>query len=180
MNLRNTPQAYGLISKLFHWITVLMIMLAIPLGISLDRMQGQQAIIVTTMHQSWGLLIFGFVTLRLIWRLLNPQPEVLGDNPAWMNSAARLVHRLVYGLILLQAIAGLVMSQADGDTLMLARIWKIPAIVPESETLHRIWHEAHETIWMLLLALIIGHICATLHHHFGARDGTLKRMWFGR
>jgi cytochrome b561 len=33
---------------------------------------------------------------------------------------------------------------------------------------------------MLLLALIIGHICATLHHHFGARDGTLKRMWFGR
>ncbi len=179
INLRNTQNTYGLISKLLHWGTVLMIMLAIPLGISLDRMQGQESSIVTTMHQSWGLLVLCLVIARLTWRLLNTQPVMLGKNPEWMNKAARIVHWLAYALILLQVTAGLLMSQADGTKIVFARKLTIPAIVPESESLHSIWHQVHETTWILMIVLITGHAAAALHHHFVVKDATLKRMWFG-
>ncbi len=38
------------------------------------------------------------------------------------------------------------------------------------------FHESHETLAWIAIALIVIHVSAALYHHFLRRDGVLRRM----
>ena len=62
MNLLNTDKHYGLISKIFHWITAAALFIQIPLGFYLvDLDFGEKRITIESVHVVLGLTIFYFV-----------------------------------------------------------------------------------------------------------------------
>jgi len=49
-------------------------------------------------------------------------------------------------------------------------------VVDLSEPLEHFMHTVHAVTGKILIAAIVLHIAAALHHHFIVKDGTLRRM----
>ena len=67
MHLINSLTEYGLISKVLHWLSAILLLVQIPLGFYLvDLDFGEQRINVENIHVILGLTIFYIVIIRLI------------------------------------------------------------------------------------------------------------------
>ena len=73
MHLTNTLTEYGIISKLLHWLSAILLIIQIPLGFYLvDLDFGDERITFENIHVIIGLTIFYLVILRLLNNILNP------------------------------------------------------------------------------------------------------------
>ena len=76
MKFTNTLNRYGLLAKLFHWITFLALIVQIPFGFYLVSLEfSGRRIDLETIHMLIGISIFYLVLFRLIWKLINPPPK---------------------------------------------------------------------------------------------------------
>ena len=67
MKLKNDLTEYGLISKLFHWLSAAVLVIQIPLGFYLVDMDfSEKRITVENIHVTMGLSILYLTILRLI------------------------------------------------------------------------------------------------------------------
>lgn len=132
MAIFNTTQTYGSVAKFFHWAMFLLIVLAIFVGLRMGGMEGEEEEAMEAMHRSWGLVILTLLVLRFGWKLINPRPAS-PPGPTLMNLAAGALHWALYALILLQTVAGIVMSQASGEAVTLFGLFELPAMIGPSE-----------------------------------------------
>ena len=80
MHLTNTLTEYGIISKLLHWLSAILLLIQIPLGFYLvDLDFGDERITFENIHVLIGLTIFYLVIIRLLNNILNPTPKL---NPS--------------------------------------------------------------------------------------------------
>ncbi|MEL7131866.1 MAG: cytochrome b/b6 domain-containing protein, partial [Pseudomonadota bacterium] len=90
MALANTADRYGSLSKTFHWLTALLILTLMPLGIVANDMAYQirtgaetaDAFITRTawlfsLHKTLGVAVFFVALLRILWALSQPKPGLL-------------------------------------------------------------------------------------------------------
>lgn len=178
MQWRNTTRRYGLVARFFHWAMFLLIGLTTFLALNIETMPEADRDFTTWLHRSFGVLIGGLLLLRVAWKLANPQPDDL-PGPAWMSLAAHAVHWVLYGVVLVQVVAGITMSQADGATVGLFGLFDLPAFVVADPGLEAFCREVHETVWIVLTVLVIGHVLAALHHHFSESGEVFDRMGVG-
>jgi cytochrome b561 len=178
MSLRNTTASYGSLARFFHWTMFLLILGTIIVGLTMEDLPEEQHEVAEMIHRSIGVVILALLVLRFGWRLINVSPAD-PPGPAWMNATARAVHWLFYPLILLQTVAGIVLSQAGGEAVTLFGLVSLPVMVAPDEQVEHFWEEVHEVNWIILAVLVAGHSLVALHHHFGAKDDVLRRMWSG-
>ena len=77
MHVKNTLTEYGLISKLLHWISAILLFIQIPLGFYLvDLDFGPERLTVEDIHVTVGLSLFYLVILRLLYKIFNPTPRL--------------------------------------------------------------------------------------------------------
>jgi cytochrome b561 len=176
MQLRNTVQRYGVIARFFHWTMFLLLGLTVLLALNMEDMLEPDKSQTEWLHRSLGVLILFLLILRFGWKLINPRPAN-PPGPAWMNVVAQMVHWSFYFIILLQVVAGILLSQADGESVSFFGLFALPDLVPADRTMHEFWEEIHEVNWIVLTALVIGHVAAALYHHFRDRDDVFRRMW---
>ena len=73
MHIKNTITNYGLVSKLFHWISATLLVVQIPLGFYLvDLDFGKERISFENIHIIVGLSIFYLTIFRLVNNIINP------------------------------------------------------------------------------------------------------------
>lgn len=179
MRWRNTPDSFGLVSRLLHWTMAFGVLGMLGLGTTIARMQPSLANLwLFGLHKSLGLTLFSLVMLRMIWHLYSPPPSPLGRSTDLKVHAARTTHWLLYGCLLAVPLSGWLASSATGIDVVLFDRWIIPQIAPISE----VWEKAGFAVHGILTKLFFGLI---LLHFFGAvlrglaKDGTLRRMVFG-
>jgi cytochrome b561 len=68
------------------------------------------------------------------------------------------------------------MLSAGADPVVLFRGVHLPAIVPQSDSLHTLLWNAHFYLAFLFFALILSHIAAALFHALVRRDGVFYSM----
>ncbi len=178
--LKNTPDSYGLIARLFHWIIFLMIIGVIIGGnIAADMPNGPGKAEMIGMHKSFGFAILVLVVLRLLWRLVNPLPYDLGTNRI-ENKLGHAMHVFLYILLLTQPAIGILMSQSFGHPVYPFDLFKVPTFVSDNIRLGKILLEIHETLWVVLATSVAVHAAAALKHHFIEKNRTLMRMIQGK
>ncbi|MFC7541514.1 cytochrome b/b6 domain-containing protein [Siccirubricoccus deserti] len=73
-------ESYNTISKWFHWITVALMAVALPVGFVIqhitDKDEGATKLVFYAIHESAGVTLFVVVLLRLLWRLRHPAPPL--------------------------------------------------------------------------------------------------------
>ena len=76
MIILNNSKGYGLVSKMFHWATFIVLIVQVPFGFYLVGLEfSDQRIDLENVHILIGISIFYLVLIRLIWKVFNPKPK---------------------------------------------------------------------------------------------------------
>ena len=186
MPLTNTRDSYGSVTKTLHWLTALLIITLIPLGIIAHDMgfdtpeQLTRKAWLFSLHKTLGVTVFFVALARIAWALRQIKPGGLHPERKMESWAAETVHWLLYGSLILVPLTGWIHHAA---TTGFAPIWwpfgqSLP-FVPKDEGVSELFSSLHMVFERVLAASLILHIAGALKHHFIDKDVTLRRMWFG-
>jgi cytochrome b561 len=178
MQWKNTTGQFGLMAVGLHWLVALCVFTLFGLGLWMTGLDYYHAGYkqAPLLHKSIGILLFFVVIFRLFWRWITPPPVALSNHKPWEIQLARLVHLLLYVLLLAIMISGYLISTADGRAIDVFDWFSIPASItsiPHQEDLAG-W--IHLVLASLLVGLALLHAAAALKHHFIDRDRTLVRI----
>ena len=174
MHVRNTLAEYGLISKLLHWASAIILFVQIPLGFYLvDLDFGTERINLENIHITIGLSIFYLVILRLLYKSLNPTPKLGPSVFTGQKFLAKLNHVLLYVTILSITISGILKKLFNGETLTI--IFK-KIKIQDNFQLGELFYDVHIFSNYLLIVLIIIHVMAVIAHKLFFNDNLLKRI----
>ena len=120
MSVLNNKSKYGLISKLFHWLTAAGLLIQIPLGFYLvDLDFDQTRVDIENYHILFGLIIFYATLIRLIFKLLTPTPDFKGSAFLGQKFIAKLNHFFLYFALLSITISGILKKLFNGESLVI-------------------------------------------------------------
>ena len=175
MHVKNTLTEYGLISKLLHWISAVLLFIQIPLGFYLvDLDFGPERLTIEDIHVTVGLSIFYLVILRLLYKIFNPTPRLEPSVFKGQKFLAKLNHVMLYVSILSITISGILKKLFNGETLTI--IFKKIKIQDNFE-LGELFYDIHVISNYVLIVLVIIHILAVITHKLFFNDNLLKRMF---
>ena len=116
MKLSNSLTEYGLLAKLFHWVTFVALLVQIPFGFYLVSLEfSDRRIDLENIHILIGITIFYFVLLRLIWKLFNNHPKSEHNFFKGQNLIAKLNHFLLYISLFAITISGVLKKLYMGE-----------------------------------------------------------------
>ncbi len=174
MHLKNTLTEYGLISKLLHWLSAILLIGQIPLGFYLvDLDFGPERLNIENIHVTVGLSLFYLVILRLLYKIFNPTPKLEPSIFKGQKFLAELNHILLYVTILSITISGIFKKLFNGETISI--IFKKIKIQDNFE-LGELFYDIHVFSNYLMIALIIIHLMAVITHKLFFGDNLLKRI----
>ncbi|WP_435088803.1 cytochrome b [Candidatus Pelagibacter bacterium nBUS_49] len=174
MHLKNTLTEYGLISKLLHWLSAILLIGQIPLGFYLvDLDFGPERLNIENIHVTVGLSLFYLVILRLLYKIFNPTPKLEPSIFKGQKFLAKLNHILLYVTILSITISGIFKKLFNGETISI--IFKKIKIQDNFE-LGELFYDIHVFSNYLMIALIIIHLMAVITHKLFFGDNLLKRI----
>ena len=180
---------YDPVAQAFHWLTAgLMLFVLIPLGLTAHWLGDGplRATLLDSWHKPFGLLVIVLTIARLVWKGSRPAVVEADGLTRWEAVTAKLVHWLLYALLLAMPLSGLLMSQGAGRPTSFFGLFDVPqllpldpALGPRDQTAYKLGKLLHGTVlnW-LLYALIALHIAGALKHRFV--DGHrlyFRRMW---
>lgn len=178
MGLRNGPEEFGLVTRVIHWVTMLLVIGMLALGLRLDSMEpGLANLWLYSLHKTTGFVVLALVLVRIVWHLASPPPHPLGP-PGALTTVARGVHWAFYVLLIAIPLTGWAGSSATGIDVMIADRWTVPPLVEASEQAEALWFGLHGILTKLLIGLILLHVAGAARRGV-ARDGTLRRMILG-
>lgn len=177
---------YGQAAKLFHWLTVLIVMIVLTAGwLMVEETPHGDALQTGPFlwHKFFGLLVFGLSVLRLLWRQKNPPPPFPPSLPAWQRRIAVLTHAALYALLIILPLSGFLGLTFTGiePGRLLAGLSPLPSSnglfdLSSSGQMAGLLLTGHALLASVLVFLIALHIAAALKHHFVDRDDVLLRM----
>jgi cytochrome b561 len=180
MDAAHPAGQYGAIAKLFHWVTLGLMLVALPLGFVIQHVKDDSKMGFYALHESAGLTILFVVLARLAWRWFSPPPSQPNDMPKMLRTASAAVHHSLYGMLILQPILGFMATNAWGFPMRGATAYlgfiEFPKFMEAWESLAKILSLLHSIGGWLLVVLIALHVGGALFHHAIRRDGTLMRM----
>jgi cytochrome b561 len=169
---------YGTVSRLFHWVTVLLVLVMIPAGLTMIQdvprwLQDPLFIL----HKGLGPFVLLVVLLRLAWRGFHPAPPLPASVPPLQARLAELVHWCLYFFLILQGVSGYVRITTGGYPIEALRAMGIPPLLPKAEGVAKVASEIHFASASILIGLITLHVGAAAYHGLVRRDGVVSRMW---
>jgi len=181
MTLRSSPTQWGSVAKLFHWLTALGILGNGVWGLLMTGMRPSMSKInVFALHKSIGLTVLALWLLRLLWRAVDRRPRDVA-GPRWQQLAAHAVHGVLYLLIAAIPLSGWWFNSLHGYPLQWFKQFNLPALGAKNDELASVAMTVHETLFWVLVGVLVLHVGAALKHHVFDRDDVLRRMLpFGR
>jgi cytochrome b561/polyisoprenoid-binding protein YceI len=186
MPTANTATSYGSVARTLHWLTALLILTAIPLGLIANGMPyatGEELAAkaeLFSLHKTVGIAAFAVALIRILWALTQTRPEPVHPNRRLETLAAELVHWALYLSLVIVPLSGWVHHAAtDGFAPILWPFGQDLPGVPTSETVAQTAAAMHWLFTKILAVSILLHIAGALKHVFIDRDHTLARMTRG-
>ena len=175
MHVTNNLIGYGLLAKLFHWVTFLALIIQIPFGFYLVGLEfSNRRIGMENIHILIGISIFYLVLFRLIWKLISPAPKHWKEFFKGQSIIANINHSLLYASIFTITISGVLKKLYMGEKLNFF-IFKY-SLKESNFQLADSFYVVHIYANYLLIALVLLHIGAVIVHHFFFKDKIIKKM----
>ncbi|MCB6176969.1 cytochrome b/b6 domain-containing protein [Rhodobacter sp. Har01] len=186
MPTANTPASYGSVARAFHWLTALLILANLPLGVIAAEMPFDTAEALArkaqlfSVHKTLGVAIFAVALARILWALTQPRPAPLHPGRRLETFLAETVHWALYLSLVVVPLSGWVHHAAvEGFAPILWPLGQGLPFVPVSDAVAQAAEAVHWVFTKLLFASVALHVLGALKHVFIDRDGTLARMTRG-
>ena len=177
MVIRNTATRWGAVAQFLHWLIVVLIIVQVVLAsIADDLPLGMKKLAMLARHKSVGITILGLALIRLMWRWANPTPPLPDTLRPYERALARFTHAALYFLLFAMPLSGWMMSSARGFPVSWFGFFQLPDVVPKSKPLYEALLTTHQSLALVLAAVVTLHAAAALKHHFMMKDDVLRRM----
>ena len=168
---------YDPVARLLHWLVFALLALQFAVAWTMpDMHRDTRPEGLIAWHLSIGTLILLVIVLRLLWRLRHPAPPPLATVPPWLQALSRLLHFLLYALLLSLPLLGWGNASSRGWDVSLFGLIPLPRLLAQGSSLGHALGDIHSLIATILLILVGAHGAAALYHHFIVKDRTLARM----
>jgi cytochrome b561/polyisoprenoid-binding protein YceI len=181
---KNTATSYGSIARVLHWLTALIILCSIILGL-IAKEAGLRSIdsqiLMFSLHKTLGICAILVASLRILWALSQPHPVSLHPERRLETFAAELTHWLLYISMIVVPLAGWAEHAAtEGFAPILWPFGQNLPLIPKSGHLAETLAAIHTTFAWILIATIALHVAGALKHQLIDRDAVLGRMLSGQ
>lgn len=169
--------AYSALQRWFHWITAVLVLGLIVVGILLDKLpEGPIQNAAFDGHRATGVLVM----LLTLWRLADrarrpPTPHHPALSP-FHRAASGAVHFTLYALLIVNPLVGLVGSWIYGAPLNVFWLFSIPSPFATNVPLAEKILGFHSLIGWAIAAALVLHIGGAAYHAMILKDGVLQRM----
>jgi cytochrome b561 len=175
MQVFNSFGKYGLLAKLFHWITFIILILQIPFGFYLVGLEfSDRRIDLENIHILIGIIVFYITLFRLIWKFFNSSAT---DGNSFFKGQifiAKVNHFLLYLSIFTITISGILKKLYMGEKLNF--LFFKYGFNKDNFQLADLYYEVHIYANYLLIVLVALHILAVIVHHFIFKDKILDKI----
>jgi cytochrome b561 len=162
--------------RTLHWLMAVCILAMLFIGVGMVSTVMPKYLTLVSIHKPLGIAILALALIRLVTRLGSGAPPLPPDLPEPMKLAAYLSHYALYALMIAMPLIGWAMLSAANYPVVLFGGVHLPAILPQSDSLHAILWDAHFYLAFAFFALILMHVAAALFHALVRRDGVFETM----
>lgn len=175
---------YALVHRLLHWLIAALVLLAFAFGATigyfefsgLREMVGPAGTdLIYTTHKTLGVLILGFMVLRLLSRVTFGKPAYATPLPAPQRIASQVAHTLFYVLLFAMPVLGWLATAAGGFPVSLFHL-ELPGLIGRNDALSETLFLWHQYVGYALITLVVIHIAGALYHWRIRRDEVMQRM----
>ena len=164
------------LQRLLHWLMAICILAMLFIGVGMVSTIMPKYVPLLSIHKSLGISILVLALIRLAVRLRYGAPPLPADLPEPMKLAAYLSHYVLYALMIGMPLIGWAMLSAGAyPVVVFRRVW-LPAILPQSDSLHTLLWGAHFYLAFAFFALVLMHAAAALFHALVRQDGVFDSM----
>jgi len=180
--LSNARTRYGAATQAFHWVTVMLVVLAYAYGPggSEQRVYSIAGNFDRQLHETLGVCVFALAVMRVLWRLVDTQPD-LPQVARWMGLAAKMVQWGLYILLFALPVTAIAGAWLEGHPVTLLAGVEFPPLVGLSHDAGAKIAMIHTWLGDAILWLAGFHALAAICHHVILKDGVLASMlprWF--
>ena len=192
MQWQGSPHRFGALAKFFHWTSAAAFIgayLVVYYVIWFMNDELPETLVVLNVHWMLGILVGALVLPRLLWKMLDVQPD---DPPgsALEHRLAHAAHWGLYGLLIVLPVTGYVgTSMATDFGLFTVPCFRDTAMFEwMTATFGITWERFEPPVdavhhfvgkWVAWLVVVL-HVVAALFHHRVRKDNVLVRMLPGR
>src|SRR5207247_5332082 len=116
-------------------------------------------------HKWIGLVVLVLTIGRLLWRWRHPPPPLPDTVARWQAAvAAPVAHWALLVLLFAMPISGWLMTSAAGASVVWFGVIPLPDLVPREPGLFEALKTTHHVLARLLIAVLILHVAAVVHH----------------
>ena len=171
VRLRFTP-----LQRVLHWFMALCILAMLFIGVGMVSTIRPIYLTLVSIHKPLGIAILLLALIRLALRLRYGAPPLPTELPEPMKLAAEGSHYVLYALMIAMPLLGWGMLSAAAYPVVLYGGWHLPAILPQSDSLHALLWDAHFYLAFVFFAVVLLHVAAALFHALVRRDGVFEAM----
>ena len=174
MNLKNTPQSYGFVTKALHALTALLLVNQFVTAAIASANFGGAG--VMGWHKSIGTLILLVVLVRLVWRKATRLPDFAPGLYGWEISLIEFLERSLYILLFVLPISGIVMTLAGGYGLSVFGLFTVGPMDTVVVWLSKTAKLIHTVAAWLIFGAICSHVMLVLRREWYERGEYIDRM----
>ena len=166
-------------ARLLHWIVALSVFVMLPVGgimvgDDLDR-SIQNALFI--LHKNLGVVILLLMIVRLAYRAAHPPEPLPASVPGWQKRVAVATHVALYAMVFFMTVTGYVRVTMGGFPIEGLGAIGLHPLLPRNEAIAEVAKTLHFYGRFVLVALVVLHVGAALHHAIILRDGVFRRIW---
>ena len=165
--------------RALHWVMAVCILAMLFIGVGMVSTVTTSYLALVSLHKPLGIAILVLVVLRILVRLRSGAPALPADLPVPMKLAAVLSQYALYALMIAMPLLGWAMLSAGAYPVELFPGVFLPAILPQSDSLHTLLWNLHRALAFVFFAVILMHIAGALFHALVRRDGVFQAMTAG-
>ena len=175
MSIFNSQKEYGILAKLFHWISFVILIAQIPFGFYLVGLEfSDRRIDLENIHILVGITVFYITLFRLVWKFFNSSPTEGSSFFKGQIFIAKANHFFLYLSIFTITISGILKKLYMGEKLNF--LFFKYGFDKDNFQLADLYYEVHIYANYLLIALVALHILAVIVHHFIFKDKILDKI----
>lgn len=180
--MRDTKQKLSPVTIALHWFVGLSFILVLAVGFF---MANTGTYSLYPLHKSFGALLFFFIVLRVVWRVMNGWPVALKDDNKLELLIAKVVHWALIIGTLIMPISGMLMSGAGGRGVFIFGLELFAAnpdpanpgkVIALNGELAGLASDIHTLAGWVIAIAILAHIAGAIKHHHVYKNDTLLRM----
>jgi cytochrome b561 len=168
---------YTATAKSLHWLILALLVVQFTVAWTMPHIgRNTRPDTLINLHFSIGVVILAVAIVRLSWRLTHPEPPPQAGVPPWQVLSARIVHWLLYLLLLVVPILGWINASWRGFPVALFGL-ELPKLIATRAPGWAWTGDVHALLANYAMLILVGlHVAAALYHWLIKRDRVLQRM----